>query len=58
VRPLRDLVAELSLLDARTATPVELQRLRDRALAVLRAFGAPGDRPPSPVTDRRFWSRS
>jgi len=58
VRPLRDLVAELNLLDARTATPAELERLRDRALAVLWAFEAPGDRPPSPVTDRRFWSRS
>src|SRR5215218_6058821 len=44
VRPLRDLVADLDLLDAPTGpTPTTLERLRDRALAVLRAFGAPGD---------------
>jgi hypothetical protein len=45
VRPLRDLTAGLVLV-GRPAVPagVELERLRERALAVLRAFAA-GDRP-------------
>ncbi|HWD45303.1 MAG TPA: VIT domain-containing protein [Actinomycetota bacterium] len=46
LRPLRDLVAELHRL-------TEPERRRDRALAVLRAFGEPGPR----VADSRFWSR-
>jgi Ca-activated chloride channel homolog len=58
VRPLRDLVAELNLPGARTATPTDLERLRDRALAVLRAFGGPAAPADPPVSDRRFWSRS
>jgi hypothetical protein len=61
VRPLRELVAELDLLDARAATPAELERLRDRALAGLRAFGgqvAQGDPAPSPPSPNpAFWKR-
>ena len=53
LQPLRDLVAELTLLDARTADPAGLERLRARALAVLRTFGEPG----SMVIRGRFWSR-
>jgi hypothetical protein len=49
VRPLRDLVTEL----AHVLTPagpgqVRLERLRERALAVLRAFAAPGLLGPGP----------
>jgi Ca-activated chloride channel homolog len=47
LRPLRDLVAELNLL-------TEPERLRDRALAVLRAFGDPDEL----ITGGRFWSRT
>ena len=58
LRPLRDLVADLDLLDARTGpTPTTLERLRDRALAVLRAFGAPGDPATPGRRDPTFWRR-
>jgi Ca-activated chloride channel homolog len=58
LRPLRDLVADLDLLDARTGpTPTGLERLRDRALAVLGAFGAPGDPAPPRRRDPTFWKR-
>jgi hypothetical protein len=56
VRPLRELAAALRPL-ARTGVPGgrELERLRDLALAVLRAFAAPGGQadPPAPA----FWKR-
>jgi Ca-activated chloride channel homolog len=58
LRRLRELVAELRLLGARAATPTDLERLRDRALAVLRAFGGQAAPANPVVTDRRFWSRS
>jgi hypothetical protein len=59
LRPLRDLVADLDLLNARTGpTPTTLARLRDRAVAVLRAFGGQAAPADPLVTDRRFWSRS
>jgi hypothetical protein len=53
VGPLRDLAARLVPL-SRPVTPagVELERLRERALAVLRAFAA-GGRPGGP----EFWKR-
>jgi hypothetical protein len=68
VRPLRELAAELRPL-ARTGVPGgrELERLRDLALAVLRAFAAPdgqaghpGPAPgpaPGPGRDPAFWRR-
>jgi Ca-activated chloride channel family protein len=71
VRPLRDLASELASLAA-PAVPdgARLERLRERALAVLRAFAAPGaarapSRSPDPTQppDRRrqrdtgFWRR-
>jgi Ca-activated chloride channel family protein len=71
VRPLRDLASELASLAA-PAVPdgARLERLRERALAVLRAFAAPGaarapSRSPDPTEppDRRrqrdtgFWRR-
>jgi hypothetical protein len=69
LRPLRDLAAELALL-ARPVAPEgpELERLREQALAVLRAFAAPTGRPggqgPPPGTgtgrprrDPGFWKR-
>ncbi|HYN17344.1 MAG TPA: trypsin, partial [Actinomycetes bacterium] len=57
LRPLRDLGKELLVL----ARPVvaegpELERLRERALAVLRAFAAPGDRT-GRGRDPEFWKR-
>jgi hypothetical protein len=56
VRPLRELAAALRPL-ARTGVPGgrELERLRDLALAVLRAFAGPGGQadPPAPA----FWKR-
>jgi hypothetical protein len=65
VRPLRDLVAELARVAASTgAGPVELERVRQRVLAVLRAFAtvhasvAPGG--PAANVARRdpdFWKR-
>jgi len=59
LRPLRGLVADLDLRNARTGpTPTTLERLRDRALAVLRAFGGQAAPADPLVTDRRFWSRS
>jgi hypothetical protein len=55
VWPLRDLAAELARMAATTgAGPVELERVRRRALAVLRAFathhtpGGPGATPGAP----------
>jgi Ca-activated chloride channel family protein len=57
LRPLRDLVADLKALDAPTAVPADLERLRDRALAVLRAFGGQAAPAGPRVTDGRFWSR-
>jgi hypothetical protein len=46
VRPLRDLAAELASLAAPTVPDgTGLERLRERALAVLRAFAAPGATP-------------
>jgi Ca-activated chloride channel family protein len=64
VRPLRDLASELVSLAA-PAVPdgTRLERLRERALAVLRAFAAPGAAPApsrSPDPGRRdpgFWRR-
>jgi hypothetical protein len=71
VRPLRDLASELASLPA-PAVPdgARLERLRERALAVLRAFAAPGAAPapsrspdPTQPPDRRrqrdtgFWRR-
>jgi Ca-activated chloride channel family protein len=71
VRPLRDLASELASLAA-PAVPdgARLERLRERALAVLRAFAAPGAAPapsrspdPTQPPDRRrqrdtgFWRR-
>jgi hypothetical protein len=68
VRPLRDLASELASL----AVPAgaRLERLRERALAVLRAFAAPGAapapsrspdpaQPPDPRRQRDpgFWRR-
>jgi Ca-activated chloride channel homolog len=70
LRSLRDLAAELALLTRPVvAEGPELERLRDLALAVLRAFAAPagqaGDRDPAPTTgtgrgrrrDPGFWRR-
>jgi hypothetical protein len=72
VRPLRDLAAELASLagPVAAADAVGLERLRERALAVLRAFAAPGAAPapsrspdPTQPPDRRrqrdtgFWRR-
>jgi Ca-activated chloride channel family protein len=67
VRPLRDLVGELSALAGPRAPGREgLERLRERALAVLRAFAAPAhSRPPGPPRrpaaaqprDQSFWRR-
>jgi len=59
VRPLRDLVTELDLVLAPTgpARP-GLARLRERALAVLRAFAAPpAATRPAPARDPQFWRR-
>jgi hypothetical protein len=63
VRPLRDLVAELARVAASTgAGPVELERVRRRALAVLRAF-ATHHAPDAPAAGTRqprdpdFWKR-
>ena len=63
VRPLRDLVAELARVAATTgAGPVELERVRRRALAVLRAF-ATHHAPDGPAAGTRrprgpdFWKR-
>ena len=66
VRPLRDLAAELALLVV-PAVPdgTGLERLRERALAVLRAFAAPEPtQPPDPTQpldpgrrDPGFWRR-
>jgi Ca-activated chloride channel homolog len=61
VRPLRDLVAELSLV-VRPEVPERagLERLRERALAVLRAFAVP-DAPAGPGAAQpptsEFWKR-
>ena len=55
VRPLRDLAGELASLAA-PAVPdgTGLERLRERALAVLRAFAAPGaTQPPDPTRSAR-----
>jgi Ca-activated chloride channel family protein len=65
LRPLRELAAELVLLTRPTVhDPSELARVRDRALAVLRAFaGSPGDQAlgqppgPAPRPSRSFWKR-
>ena len=67
VRPLRDLVGELrALAGPRVPGREALVRLRERALAVLRAFAAPGHRqPPGPtrppatgrLRDPEFWRR-
>jgi len=71
VRPLRDLAAELASLAAPVVLDgTVLERLRERALAVLRAFAAPGATPapgrpaeptPPPDPGRRgdpgFWRR-
>jgi Ca-activated chloride channel family protein len=62
VRPLRDLVAELARVAASTATgPVELERVRQRVLAVLRAFAtahAPGRTAANVARrDPDFWKR-
>jgi hypothetical protein len=57
VRPLRDLVGELrALAGSRVPGREGLERLRERALAVLRAFAAPSHRQP---LERRqeFWRR-
>jgi Ca-activated chloride channel homolog len=55
VGPLRDLAARLAPL-SRLVVPagVELERLRERALAVLRAFAAPA---PGPEPGPEFWKR-
>jgi Ca-activated chloride channel homolog len=53
VRPLRDLVAELALVLARAGLDqARLERLRERALAVLRAFAAPAAPLPAPGQPR------
>ncbi|HEX2159583.1 MAG TPA: VIT domain-containing protein [Actinomycetes bacterium] len=68
VRPLRDLVTELGSVPAPAGSDrARLERLRERALAVLRAFAAapgpgPGQppvpaRPPDPQRDPHFWRR-
>jgi hypothetical protein len=67
VRPLRDLVGELRVVAGpRVPGREALGRLRERALAVLRAFAAPGHRqPPGPALppaagqprDPEFWRR-
>jgi hypothetical protein len=71
VRPLRDLAAELASLAAPVVPDgTGLERLRERALAVLRAFAAPGatpapgrpaepTQPPDPGRrgDPGFWRR-
>jgi Ca-activated chloride channel homolog len=69
LRSLRDLAAELALPTRPVAEGPELERLRDLALAVLRAFAAPagqaGDQDPAPTTgtgrgrrrDPGFWRR-
>jgi hypothetical protein len=63
LRPLRDLAAELAPSTRPTvAGQPELDRLRDRALAVLRAFAAAGPVPsppagPVPPRDPGFWKR-
>jgi hypothetical protein len=59
VRPLRELAAELASLAA-PAVPhgPGLERLRERALAVLRAFAAPGaTTDPGRRGDPEFWRR-
>ena len=67
VRPLRELVAELGRVVAGAGSgPLVLERVRERALAVLRAFAAPdgrGGEAPSrpggrePGRGQRFWKR-
>jgi Ca-activated chloride channel family protein len=59
VRPLRDLVAELASLAAPVVPDVPgLERLRERALVVLRAFAAPGaTTDPGRRGDPEFWRR-
>jgi len=64
LRPLRDLADELVPLTRPAASgQQELARLRDRALAVLRAFADPtgGQAPPPPTEppprDPSFWKR-
>jgi Ca-activated chloride channel homolog len=64
VRPLRELVAELGRVGAPAAPgDVELERVRERALAVLRAFAGPGhpasEAPPAGPArrDPEFWKR-
>jgi hypothetical protein len=57
VRPLRDLVGELrALAGPRVHGREGLERLRERALAVLRAFAAPSHRQ-SPERRQEFWRR-
>jgi Ca-activated chloride channel homolog len=68
VRPLRELVAELGRVVAGSGSgPLVLERAREWALAVLRAFAAPdgrgGEAPPRPAERKpggrgqRFWKR-
>jgi Ca-activated chloride channel family protein len=67
VRPLRELVAELGRVVAGAGSgPLVLERVRERALAVLRAFAAPdgrgGEAPSRPAgrepgRGQRFWKR-
>ena len=61
VRPLRDLLAELSsAMRPRVPERAGLERLRERALAVLRAFatlGAPATPEAAQPPTSEFWKR-